>query len=46
MIIHDSTLGFRLSRDFKAKVSKRSIELNMTAGEYLRYLVHRDLGDI
>jgi hypothetical protein len=46
MIIHDTTLGFRLSRDFKAKVSKRSMELNMNIGEYLRYLVRRDLGDI
>jgi hypothetical protein len=46
MIIHDTTIGFRLSRDFKTKVSKRSTELNMTTGEYLRYLVRRDLGDI
>lgn len=46
MVMHDTTLGFRLSREFKTRVSERSMELNMTAGEYLRFLVHKDLGDI
>ena len=37
MIIYDTTLGFRHSRDIKTKVHGRSMKLNIPSREYLRY---------